>query len=219
MTVACREVGFRCHKAIVCAQSKVIRDCCQEASVREHTCVVKVKCHPLVFRCALEYLYTCDYEFHLNWDFPTRFLAEGQTVPVDTVDRLDCCELSLHLQVHVLANCLRILALKYFSAYKIVCVLQRASFPTVFPRFVREVYKTIPKENGIVKRLLIDHADKVICGRRSRNHYDGRFPKYLFNEVEEFARDFMAGRTHLTTPLDDYMGLSDGRIPTKSWYC
>ncbi|KAL4944677.1 hypothetical protein BDV06DRAFT_232766 [Aspergillus oleicola] len=219
MTVACREVGFRCHKAIVCAQSKVIRNCCLGVSVGERPCIVKIKCHPLVFRCALEYLYTCDYPFYLNWDFPTKFLATGQTVPADPVDRLDCCELSLHLQVHILANCLRIPALKYFSAWRISRVLERSSFPTVFPRFVREVYKTIPRQNAIVKRILIDHADKVICNRRGRNHYDGRFPKYLFNEVGEFSRDLLAGRSVLTAPLDDYLGVWGGRIATKCWYC
>lgn len=32
---------------------------------------------------AFEYLYTCDYSFYLDWGFPTRFTAEGQTVPSD----------------------------------------------------------------------------------------------------------------------------------------
>ncbi|KAL4960990.1 BTB/POZ domain-containing protein [Aspergillus stella-maris] len=219
MTVAARHVGFRCHKAIVCAQSRVIREACREVGVGERPCIVKIKCHPLVFRCALEYLYTCDYTFYLRWDFPTGFLAMGQTVAVDPVDRLDCCELSLHLQVHILANCLRIPSLKYFTLWRIARVLERSSFPTVFPRFVREVYRTIPRQNALVKSILIDHADKVICGLRGRNHYDGRFPKYLFNEVSGFSRDFLAGRSVLNMPLDDYLNEWDGRIATKSWYC
>ncbi|KAL4782780.1 hypothetical protein BJX76DRAFT_368870 [Aspergillus varians] len=217
MTIACQNERFRCHKAVVCAQSATIRNCCKESPVKGEGCIIKVKCHPLVFQMTLEYLYTCDYRFYLAWNFPTRFLAGGQTVPVDPIDRLDCCELSLHLQVHVLAQCLRIPGLKYLAAFNIVRVLQRTSFPTVFPRFVREVYKSLSTKNALVKRLVIDHADKVIRECRGRNHYDGRFPRYLFDELDEFASDFIAGRTVLDAPLDNYS--TGDRICRKHWYC
>lgn len=184
---------------------------------------------------ALEYLYTCDYSFYLDWGFPTRFTAEGQTVPGDPVgmervrmglkgqkltyslDRLDCCELSLHLQVHILAQCLGIQPLMYLSAYKIVRVLSRTSFPTVFPRFVREVYKTFPRKNFLVKRLVVDHAVKVIYERRARNHFDGRFPKFLFGELEEFKLDLAASRTDFPSPLHRYADC--GRIASQLWCC
>ncbi|KAL4914451.1 hypothetical protein BDW62DRAFT_143804 [Aspergillus aurantiobrunneus] len=217
MSVMCRQVRFRCHKAIVCAQSKTIMECCKKASVRTQGCTIKVKCHPLVFRMALQYFYTCDYDFFLGWDFPTRFLAQGQTVPADPVDRLDCCELSLHLQVHVLATCLRIPGLKSLSVFKIATVLQRTSFPTVFPRFVREVYRTISKKNAILKRLVVEHADRVIRGCSSRNHFEGRFPLYLLDELEGFKIDFAVGMVSLTTPLDAYY--TRDRIPPSHWAC
>ncbi|KAI9374636.1 hypothetical protein BJX61DRAFT_540646 [Aspergillus egyptiacus] len=207
MVIICRDVKFRCHKAIVCAQSKTIRDCCIQASVRAHSCTIKLRCHPLVFRMALEYLYTCDYKFFLNWDFPTRFQAEGQTVPVDCEDRLDSIELSLHLQVYILAKCLRIPALKYLSAVKISEVLQRSSFPTVFPRFVREVYKLFPRENMLIKRVVLDHMVKVMLGIRSRNHFEGRFPWYIFDECEGFlhavaSRGYLDGRWRIEKTQD-----------------
>ncbi|OJJ06123.1 hypothetical protein ASPVEDRAFT_312185 [Aspergillus versicolor CBS 583.65] len=217
MTILCRDIRFPCHKAIVCSQSTTIRNSYKEAAMDANTCAVKIKCHPLVLRMALEYLYTCDYSFYLDWGFPTRFTAEGQTVPGDPVDRLDCCELSLHLQVHILAQCLGIQPLMYLSAYKIVRVLSRTSFPTVFPRFVREVYKTFPRKNFLVKRLVVDHAVKVIYERRARNHFDGRFPKFLFGELEEFRLDLAASRTDFPSPLHRYADC--GRIASQLWCC
>lgn len=132
-------------------------------------------------------------------------------------DRLDCCELSLHIQVHILAQCLGIQPLIYLSAYKIVRVLSRASFPTVFPRFVREVYKTFPRRNFLVKRLVVDHAVKVIYQRRARNHFDERFPMFLFGELEEFKLDLAASRTDFPGPLYKYS--DSGRIASQLWSC
>ncbi|OJJ56601.1 hypothetical protein ASPSYDRAFT_59874 [Aspergillus sydowii CBS 593.65] len=217
MTIICRDIKFQCHKAIVCSQSTTIRNSYKEAAMDANSCVVKIKCHPLVFRMAFDYLYTCDYSFYLDWGFPTRFTAEGQTVPSDPCDRLDCCELSLHLQVHILAQCLGIQPLIYLSAYKIVRVLSRASFPTVFPRFVREVYKTFPRRNFLVKRLVVDHAVKVIYQRRARNHFDERFPMFLFGELEEFKLDLAASRTDFPGPLYKYS--DSGRIASQLWSC
>ncbi|KAL3463656.1 hypothetical protein BJX64DRAFT_287127 [Aspergillus heterothallicus] len=196
MTVVCgsRQVEFRCHKAIVYAQSKSIRSVCRAAGVRAQDPTIRLRCHPLPFRLALEYFYTCDYHFFYAWNFPAYFLAEGQTIPVDYVDRLDCCELSLHLQIYMLAIRLRSPGLKYLSATKMIETLERSSFPTVFPRFVREVYKTLTKHNALVKRLLVKFAIEVIRGLRYRNHYDTRFPGFIFREIPEFARDFWHGR-------------------------
>jgi len=50
--------------------------------------MIRLRCHPLPFRLALEYFYTCDYRFFYAWDFPAHFLADGQTVPVDYVGML-----------------------------------------------------------------------------------------------------------------------------------
>ncbi|KAL4805047.1 hypothetical protein BDV18DRAFT_161443 [Aspergillus unguis] len=216
LTVACQDVRFRCHKAIVCAQSTTIRDTVLSASDKAQHCSIKIKCHPLVFRMALEYFYRCDYDFYLAYDFPSRFMADGQTVPADSIDRLDCCELSVHLQVHLLAHCLRIKPLKYLSAYKIIRVLQRASFPSVYPRFVREVYQTIKKNGALMKRLLVYHAEKVAQGTRDRNHFDGRFPFYMFQEIEGFGADFIAWKMNWDEPMDGFC--TDQRIPSQLWY-
>ncbi|KAL2835950.1 hypothetical protein BJY01DRAFT_252262 [Aspergillus pseudoustus] len=211
MIVVCgfRQVMFRCHKAIVYAQSK---------SIRQENPTIRLSCHPLPFRLALEYFYTCDYHFFYRWDFPAHFQADGQTVPVDYVDRLDCCELSLHLQIHILALRLRTPGLKYLSAAKIIETLGRSAFPTVFPRFVREVYKMVTKENALVKRLLVKYAIQVIHGLKSRNHYDGRFPGYIFREIPEFARDFWHGRVGYPGTLT--LGFDTGmHIPESLWEC
>ncbi|KAL3476449.1 hypothetical protein BJX99DRAFT_258384 [Aspergillus californicus] len=162
LVVICEAVEFPCNKAIVCAQSGTIRDLCGNAFVAGERCILRVRCQPLVFHMALEYLYTCDYHFFLDWDFPTKFPAYNQTVPADTEDRLDCCELSLHLQVYILAKCLRIPGLRYLSAYKVVSVLERTSFSTVFLRFVREVYGHISAEESLLKSLVIGYANRVI---------------------------------------------------------
>ncbi|KAL5340636.1 hypothetical protein BJX70DRAFT_396614 [Aspergillus crustosus] len=180
---------FRVHKVIVLAQSVTIRECCREASVNGHHCMLRINCHPLVFQMVIQYLYTCDYTFFLDWNFPTRFLAEGQTVPGDGFDRLDCCELSLHLQVHILAKALRINGLKYLSAHKCNVILCRSAFPTVFPRFVREVYKLLPRRNAFMRQLVVNHAEKVIIGLGPRGHFDERFPRYILREVAEFEHD------------------------------
>ncbi|KAL2821802.1 hypothetical protein BDW59DRAFT_149812 [Aspergillus cavernicola] len=219
MVVVCgsENISFRCHKAIVCAQSVAIRECCSNASVRDQSCAIKIKCHPLVFRMAVEYFYTCDYEFFLDWDFPTWFSAEGQAVPVDYVDRLDCCELSLHLQVHILAKCLRIPGLRYLSAWKISSLLQKASLPTVYPRFVREVYTRITKEDAIIKRVIVDHAEQVVRGSRARNHYDGRFPQYLFEELPEFSRDFHRRLFDFSGPWDN--NSTTIQLSPTHWHC
>ncbi|KAL4864504.1 hypothetical protein BDV12DRAFT_205657 [Aspergillus spectabilis] len=216
MAVDCRGKIFKVHKAIVCAQSGTIRDCCKEVSVKGSPCIVRVKCHPLVFQMAIEYFYTCDYQFYLDWDFPTRFLVEGQSVPGDGFDRLDCIELSLHLQIHLFAKSLRIPGLKYLSAFKIHQVLSRAAFPTVFPRFVREVYKTITRENAFLRRLLVNHAEKVITEMAGRNHFDGRFPRYIFRDVPDFERDLMV-KVGCEEPLDEIYMYEF--IAGKLWVC
>ncbi|KAL4995427.1 hypothetical protein BDV10DRAFT_188061 [Aspergillus recurvatus] len=217
MIIECRNIEFPCHKAIVCAQSPTIKACVQKASVRTRRCRVKIKCHPLVFRMVIEFLYTCNYDFFMGFGFSSRFMAEGQTIPADPIDRLDCCELSLHLQVHVLARRLRIRALKFFSVNKIVSVLQRTSFPTVYPRFVREVYWTIKEKDALMKRIVTTHADKVIRQLRDRNHFDARFPLYLLREIEEFGVDFLAWRPGWDDPLNG--DCSSGTLAAIHWYC
>ncbi|KAJ0418227.1 hypothetical protein BJY00DRAFT_315121 [Aspergillus carlsbadensis] len=220
MTIVCgsRNVEFRCHKAIVYAQSRKIRLMCRAAGVGEETPVLRIGCHPLPLRLAMEYLYTVDYHFFYKWDFPPHFQARGQTIPVDYVDRLDCCELSLHLQIHLLAIRLCIPGLKYLSASNIIQTLGRSAFPTVFPRFVREVYATVTKQHALIKRLLVKYAVGVVGGLHPRNHYEGRFPGYIFREVPEFARDFWYGRIGYpgTNALDIETGM---RIPGKLWEC
>ncbi|KAL4978936.1 hypothetical protein BDW66DRAFT_157805 [Aspergillus desertorum] len=217
MVIECQNIEFPCHKAIVCAQSPTIRACVQKASVGARRCRVKIKCHPLVFRMAVEFLYTCNYDFFMNFGFPGRFMAEGQTISADPIDRLDCCELSLHLQVHVLAQRLRIRALRFYSVNKIVSVLQRASFPTVYPRFVREVYWTIKEKDALMKRIVTTHADKVTRQLRDRNHFDTRFPLYLLREIEEFGVDFLAWRPGWNGHLNG--DCSSGILAPTHWFC
>lgn len=101
--------------------------------------------------------------------------------------------------------------------YKIVRVLSRVSFPTVFPKFVREVYKTFPRRNLLVKRLVVDHAVKVIYQRRARNHFDVRFPEFLFGELEEFTLDLVARRTDFSSLL--HRSSDCGRIASQLWCC
>ncbi|KAL2839995.1 hypothetical protein BJX68DRAFT_190218 [Aspergillus pseudodeflectus] len=220
MTIVCgnRNVEFPCHKAIVYAQSKKIRSMCREADVGEQNPVVRIICHPLPFRLTMEYLYTCDYHFFYKWDFPSHFQAQGQTIPVDYVDRLDCCELSLHLQIHLLAIRLRIPGLKYLSANNMIQTLGRSAFPTVFPRFVREVYAIIKKQNALIKRLLVKYTVGVVGGRNPRNHYEGRFPGYIFREIPEFARDFWYGR--IGYPGSNALDIETGmHIAETQWEC
>ncbi|KAL4747328.1 hypothetical protein BDW72DRAFT_209676 [Aspergillus terricola var. indicus] len=217
MIVECQNIEFPCHKAIVCAQSPTIRACVQKASVRARRCRVKIKCHPLVFRMAIEFLYTCNYDFFMDFGFSSRFMAKGQTVSADPIDRLDCCELSLHLQVHILAQRLRIRALKFYAVNRIVSVLQRTSFPTVYPRFVREVYWTIKEKDTLMKRVVTAHADRVTRQLRDRNHFDARFPLYLLREIEEFGVDFLAWMPDWDDPLNGDCG--SGTLAPTHWYC
>ncbi|KAL4760433.1 BTB/POZ domain-containing protein [Aspergillus foveolatus] len=217
MIIECQNIEFPCHKAIVCAQSPTIRACVQKAPVRARRCRIKIKCHPLVFRMAIEFLYTCNYDFFMDFGFPSRFMAKGQTVSADPIDRLDCCELSLHLQVHVLAQRLRIRALKFYTVNRIVSVLQRTSFPTVYPRFVREVYWTIKEKDTLVKRVVTAHADRVTRQLRDRNHFDARFPLYLLREIEEFGVDFLAWMPDWDDPLNG--DCSSGTLAPTHWYC
>ncbi|KAL6234885.1 hypothetical protein BDW75DRAFT_230780 [Aspergillus navahoensis] len=217
MIIECRNIEFPCHKAIICAQSPTIRACIQKAPGRARRCKVKIKCHPLVFRMVIEFLYTCNYDFFMDFGFPSRFMAEGQTISADPIDRLDCCELSLHLQVHVLAHRLRIRALKFYTVHKIVSVLRRTSFPTVYPRFVREVYWTIKEKDALMKRIVTTHADKVTRQLRDRNHFDARFPLYLLREIEEFGVDFLAWRPGWNDPLNG--DCSSGTLAPTHLYC
>ncbi|KAL4882219.1 hypothetical protein BJY04DRAFT_217544 [Aspergillus karnatakaensis] len=219
MTVQCRGKSFKVHRAIICAQSEVISRSILEA---EYPYILKLKCHPLVFEMTVQYLYTCDYTFFLDWNFPTRFLSEGQSVPGDGIDRLDCCELFLHMQVHKLAKYLRIPGLKYLSALKIMRVLYRSAFPVVFPRFVREVYKTTKHPNSFLRTLCVDYAQRVVNNSALRNHFDGRFPRYIFAELPEFQRDFVL-RIGEDGPFDtldcereDILGKQ--RIARELWY-
>jgi hypothetical protein len=46
---------------------------------------IRLPDHPLVVLLLLDYLYTSDYTFYLDYDFPASFLAEGQTPPGDLV--------------------------------------------------------------------------------------------------------------------------------------
>ncbi|KKK17659.1 hypothetical protein ARAM_002918 [Aspergillus rambellii] len=182
--IVCGEKSFRCHKVIICVQSLVVKEYC-----RTPLQALRIRFHPLVVQMMLEYLYTCNYHFYLDYNFPTRFQAEGQTVPADYVDRLDCCELSFHLQMHILATRLRIVGLKYLSTYKVLEVLYRSSFATVLPRFAREVYKLITRKNAMMRRAVVGYATRVLGGARSRNHFDRRFPSYILQELPEFAFD------------------------------
>ncbi|KAL4904389.1 hypothetical protein BDW74DRAFT_30093 [Aspergillus multicolor] len=217
LIINCRGKEFPCHRAIVCAQSPVIRDIVRDKSDRKRFCRVKIKCHPLVARIMIQYLYTCDYQFCLGYGFPSRFTAAGQTVSADPIDRLDCCELALHLQVHNMARSLLIRGLVYLSAAKVNEVLKRTSFPTVFPRFVREVYTTIRKKDALMKRIVTYHADKVVRQVRGQNHFDQRFPFFILQEIEEFRIDFLSWRRNWDDPLNG--DFSPNFLAPTHWYC
>jgi hypothetical protein len=96
--------------------------------------------------------------------------------------------------------------------------LGRSAFPTVFPRFVREVYATVTKPNALIKRLLVKYTVGVVGGLNPRNHYEGRFPGYIFREIPEFARDFWYGRIGYSGT--DVLGIETGmRIADRQWEC
>jgi hypothetical protein len=83
---------------------------------------------------------------------------------------------------------------------------------------VREVYAIVKKQNALIKRLLVKYTVGVVGGRNPRNHFEGRFPGYIFREIPEFARDFWYGRIGYpgTNGLDIETGM---HIAETQWEC
>ncbi|KAG2026369.1 hypothetical protein GB937_001879 [Aspergillus fischeri] len=198
--ILCGAHVFPAHKAIICSQSDFftkVFDSHFSVGYRE-ACTGRIRLpdHPLVVLLLLDYLYSSDYTFYLDYDFPTSFLAEGQSPPGDLVDRLHCCELSVHIHVFLVADRLLIRGLKYLAKEKFADILRKASFPTVYPRAVREVYTMTSIHHRLLRDVVVDFTLDALHSHGERGHFDPNFPRHILEEFPEFAQD-------LTTKLVD----------------
>ncbi|GAQ08816.1 hypothetical protein ALT_6137 [Aspergillus lentulus] len=187
---------FPAHKAIICSQSDFFAKVFDSHFSEACTGRIRLPDHPLIVLLLLDYLYSSDYTFYLDYDFPTSFLAEGQSPPGDLVDRLHCCELSVHIHVFLLADRLLIRGLKYLAKEKFAEILRKASFPTVYPRAVREVYTTTSIHHRLLRDVVVDFTLDALHSHGERGHFDPNFPRHILEEFPEFAQD-------LTTMLVD----------------
>lgn len=113
-----------------------------------------------------------------------------------TPDRLHCCELSIHIHVFLLADRLLIRGLKHLARHKFTESLERASFPTVFPRVVREVYAMTTAHHRLLRKAVVNFTVEVLRCETERGHFDFNFPRHILEEIPEFTQD-------LTTKLVD----------------
>ncbi|KAH1295026.1 hypothetical protein KXW98_008177 [Aspergillus fumigatus] len=84
--ILCGSHIFLAHKAIVCSQSDFFAKVFDSHFSEACTGRIRLSDHPLVVLLLLDYLYSSDYTFYLDYDFHTSFLAEGQSPPGDLVE-------------------------------------------------------------------------------------------------------------------------------------
>ncbi|OGM46500.1 hypothetical protein ABOM_004521 [Aspergillus bombycis] len=190
-TIVCGDQSFRAHKTVVCPQSQYFTKALNGLWLEAQPNTIHLPDHPLAVRMMLEFLYRSDYTFYMEYNFPSSDLAEGISPPEDAIDRLTCCELSLHLRVHLLANRLLIESLAYASLEKLWQTLHRASFFTVFPRLIRETYVTTTAHHQRVRQKVVSFAVEVLRGNVQRHDLGHKFPEYILDEIPDFARDLM----------------------------
>ncbi|RLL97594.1 hypothetical protein CFD26_105157 [Aspergillus turcosus] len=190
--ILCGEHIFPAHKAIICSQSDFFAKVFDSHFSEACTGRIRLPDHPLVVLLLLDYLYTSDYTFYLDYDFPSSFLAEGQTPPGDLVDRLHCCELSVHIHMFLIADRLLISGLKNLAKQKFADILRKASFPTVYPRAVREVYTMTSIHHQLLRDVIVDFTLDALHSHGERGHFDPNFPRHILEEFPEFAQDLTA---------------------------
>ncbi|KAB8233406.1 hypothetical protein ETB97_001360 [Aspergillus alliaceus] len=190
-TILCGGYRFPVHKAVICPQSEFFAKAMNGSFFEAKSNEIVLPDDPLVVRMMLDYFYKSDYTFYMDYGFPSSKGIEGVDLPSDMIDRLDCCELSLHLKVILLAYRLLLTTFRNLATRKFFQVLYKASFSTVFPRAVKEAYAATTGHHRLIRRNIVTFAFRVLHGQCHRCDIGYNFPKHILDESPEFTRDLM----------------------------
>ncbi|KAL8964161.1 MAG: hypothetical protein Q9183_004651 [Haloplaca sp. 2 TL-2023] len=162
LTLVCKGNGrkFKCHKVIVCSQSKVFRTACTNGMVETATSRIELEESSDLINLMLEFLYSQSYALSICEEH-----GPDKIGPLNT-----------HLQLHILADKYDIPTLRRFAAAQLTKYLESRTRFDELVDCIPAVYQILQPEASKTRRLLLQllqlHGKKIPASRK-RSLIDG----------------------------------------------
>ncbi|KAE8149599.1 hypothetical protein BDV25DRAFT_156012 [Aspergillus avenaceus] len=189
-TIVCNGRYFQACKSNICSQSEFFATA-SAFGLLEPLKKVEFPDHPLVVKMMLAYLCRGDYEFYMHYGFDLKTAQNNRGPPADITDRLHCCELSLHIQVFILADRVQMTSLRDVSRTKFMAALETANFANVIPWAVKEVYELTSDRHQVLRNTIIEYVNRALAEGLYNGGYPSQFPMYMLEESPEFTQTWM----------------------------